>query len=302
MIDNRDLKSLDREGDVPRVLLLGSRGFLGQQFLELYPDAATPRIDIADPVQVRKALREHQPEVVVNCAGRCGSPNVDWCEDHKAETLHSNVTGPLVLLEECEAQKAFLVHISSGCIYSGDNGGKGFGEDDAPNFAGSFYSRTKAWADQIFREFPALTLRLRMPFDDSLNDRNLLMKIRRYQRVLTTPNSLTCLPDFMRAANRLIDLRATGIFNVVNPGMISPYEVMSMYRDIIDPAHTFEPLSEQQLGDVARAGRSNCILDTTKLENEGIFLPLVRDAVEEALRSLAPKLAPAKVRDVCVSV
>ena len=269
-----------------RVVLFGSRGYLGQQFLRLYPNASTPNIDIANQAAVREALAHPRPDVVINCAGRCGFPNVDWCEDHKVETLHSNVTGALVLLEECDRIGAFLVHMSSGCIYSGDNGGRGFAESDPPNFAGSFYSRSKAWADQILREFPVLTLRLRMPFDDSTSERNLLMKLRRFRRVLTEPNSLTHLPDFQRAAALLIERRATGLFNVVNPGLISPFEIMEMYREIVDPAHTFEPLAATQLGEVARSGRSNCLLDTTRLEKEGIWLPPVRDVVEEALRKL----------------
>jgi 3,5-epimerase/4-reductase len=281
----------------PRVLILGGRGYLGQAFGGIYPWADTPNTDVADPVLVREAIQKYRPEVVINCAGRCGSPNIDWCEDHKLETIRSNLLGPLVLLQECARAGAYLVHLSSGCIYSGDNGGQGFSEDDPPNFAGSFYSRSKTWADQALREFPALLLRLRMPFDDSTSDRNLIMKLRRYQRVLTAPNSLTCLPDFLRAAQRLIENRAVGIFNVANPGLISPYEVMELYQGIVDPSHAFEPLEAEKMGEVARAGRSNCALDTTRLENEGIFLPLVRDAVEEALRSLARKLAPAG-RDV----
>jgi dTDP-4-dehydrorhamnose reductase len=292
----------DRKQAGSRVMVLGSRGTLGQQFLELYPEAVTPLIDIAEPEQVRQAMREHRPEVVINCAGRCGTPNVDWCEDHKLETLHANVTGALILLEECERQGAYLVHMSSGCIYAGDNNGKGFSEDDAPNFTGSFYSRTKAWADQIFREFPVLTLRLRMPFDGSLNERNLLMKLRRYRRVLTAPNSLTCLPHFLGAAERLIEQRATGVFNVVNPGVISPFEIMTMYRDIVDPVHEFEPLPMEHLGEVARAGRSNCTLDGARLEEQGIFLPLVHGAVEEALGLLALKLSQAGQRVSCLPV
>src|SRR5262249_49785682 len=153
----------------------------------------------------------------------------------------------------------FLVHLSSGCIYSGDNGGRGYGEEDAPNFSGSFYSRTKAWSDQAFRDFPALTLRVRMPFDGTTNERNLITKVRRYRRVLTEPNSLTYLPDFLTAAAALIERRATGLYNVVNEGVISPYQIMARYRDLIDPGHAFEPLAADRLGEVAAAGRSNCV-------------------------------------------
>src|SRR3989344_290490 len=127
------------------VLLFGSTGYMGQQFLTLFPDAATPHIDIAHPQAVSEELDRVKPDIVINAAGKTGRPNVDWCEDHKEETLHANVTGALVLLEECLKRNIYLVHMSSGCIYEGDKGGAGFTEEDPPNFSGSFYSRTKLW-------------------------------------------------------------------------------------------------------------------------------------------------------------
>jgi dTDP-4-dehydrorhamnose reductase len=273
-----------------RVLILGSRGFLGQQFLSLFPHASAPTLDISDTAAMRQAFDTYQPEIVINCAGKCGSPNVDWCEDHRLETTRSNVLGAMVLLQECCERGIYLVHLSSGCIYEGDNNGEGFTEESPPNFTGSFYSRSKAWIDQIAQHFPVLTLRLRMPFDGSVSSRNLIMKLRKYKQVLVEPNSLTCVPHFFAASGQLIALRATGVYNVVNRGAISPYEVMEMYRDLVDPTHRFEPLSVDRLGDVARAGRSNCILSTVKLERLGIVLPNVRTAVEHALRDLAVAL------------
>ena len=136
-----------------RVMIFGGRGYLGQQFRALYPHADCPPVDISDRAAVAAALGR-RPDVVINCAGKTGRPNVDWCETHQSETLRANVTGVLVLLEECLARGVYIVHLGSGCIYAGDNGGEGFREDDAPNFAGSFYSRTKAWADQILAQLP----------------------------------------------------------------------------------------------------------------------------------------------------
>ena len=81
-----------------------------------------------------------------------------------------------------------------------------------------------------------------------------------------------------------------GTYNVVNPGAISPFELMTMYRELVDPAHTFEPLAEKQLGAVTKAGRSTCLLSTNRLRREGIELPPVRRAAEAALRSLAKVL------------
>lgn len=271
----------------PRVLVFGGRGYLGGYFRATYPQAVSPEVDVADARAVAAALDRHRPEVVVNCAGKTGRPNVDWCESHRAETLRANVTGALVVLEECLKRGMYLAHLSSGCIYAGDNGGAGFSEEDRPNFAGSFYSRTKAWADQAMRDFPALTLRLRMPFDGTRSERNLITKLRGYRRVLTEPNSLTCLPDFLRAAGALIARRATGVYNVVNEGTISPYEVMQRYRELVDPAHAFEPLAADRLGEVTGAGRSNCVLNTLKLRAAGLTLRPVREAIDEALKELA---------------
>lgn len=289
------------------VLLFGSRGYLGEQFRKLYPDALMPTIDIADAPAVSHILDQERPAIVINAAGKTGRPNVDWCEDHKEETIRSNVTGPLVLLEECLKRGIYWVHLSTGCMYEGTphqpsvenflvrgdagqvkgaEGTEGFSEDDPPNFFGSFYSRSKGWIDQILKEFPVLQLRLRMPFDASNNERNLLVKLAKYSRVLAVKNSMTYLPDFLIAVKHLIDKRAVGIFNVVNPGAMSPYEIMEMYRKIVDPSHSFERLTLQDLPSAVKAGRSNCILSTEKLKEEGIRLKPVQEAVEEALKKL----------------
>ncbi|MFH0851926.1 MAG: sugar nucleotide-binding protein [Candidatus Peregrinibacteria bacterium] len=211
-----------------RILLFGGRGYLAHKFLSIYPDTILSDADIADPQAVARVLDEARPDVVINTAGKTGVPNVDWCEDHKRETLRSNVTGPLVLLEECAKRGIYWVHLSSGCVYEGDNGGKGYTEEDGPNFTGSFYSRTKAWSEKTLREFPVLILRLRMPFDGVLHPRNLISKLAKFERVLDVENSITCLTDFLAAARLLINRRATGVYNIVNEEAISPYRIMEL--------------------------------------------------------------------------
>lgn len=275
-----------------KVFIFGARGYLGSAFREVYPEASCPAIDIADACAVRELLEREKPAIVINAAGKTGRPNIDWCETHKEETLRSNLTGPLVLLEECQRREIYWVHLSSGCIYEGDNGGKGFTEEDPPNFFGSFYSRVKGWTDQILREFPLLILRLRMPFDGSRNERNLLVKLQKYTKILDVQNSITYLPDFLEAARTLITRRRTGIYNIVNPGTISPYEIMEMYKKCVQKNHTLERLSLESLFSVVRAARSNCVLSTEKLRAEGITLPDVHTRVEEALRAMIPGRPP----------
>ena len=145
---------------------------------------------------------------------------------------------------------AYLVHLSSGCIYAGDNGGEGFTEDNAPNFAGSFYSPPRRGATrsaQLPRPHPAHAHAVRRHRERAQPHHEVTQVQARADRA----NSLTYLPDFLAVAKPLIARRATGLYNVVNEGAISPYEVMLRYRQLVDPAHAFEPL------DVSRPGRGD---------------------------------------------
>jgi 3,5-epimerase/4-reductase len=270
-----------------KMIIFGGNGYLGGKLKELYPEAVVPKVDIADPVAVRKVLDEEKPEIVLNAAGKTGRPNVDWCEDHKEETLRSNVTGPLVLLDECMKRKIYLVHVGSGCIYYGTGGNDGFTEEDPPNFTGSFYALTKAMSDQLLKPFPVLQLRIRMPFDGTHNDRNLLQKILKYKRVLDEKNSITYMPDFYNALQKLVEKRATGIYNIINPGPVSPYEIMMQYKKVVDPKHEFERLTVDQMHEVAKAASSNCVLSGKKLAQEGITMRPSSEAIEMALKEFA---------------
>ncbi len=277
-----------------KFLIFGSGGYLGSQFKTLYPGASTPSVDIADQAVVASVLDREKPDIVINAAGKTGRPNVDWCETHREETFQSNVTGPAILLAECGKRGMYWVHLGSGCIYQGDNEGKGYTEEDPPNFTGSFYSWTKNVSDQMLTRFAegwngeggVLNLRLRMPFDATVNPRNLITKLKGYARVLDTPNSITCIPEFLSAARMLIERRKTGTFNMVNAGGISPYRIMELYREIVDPSHRFERLAIGELPGVVTATRSNCIISPAKLQGEGIAMKDAEEAVREALTTM----------------
>ncbi len=72
---------------------------------------------------------------------------MDWCETHKVETIRANVIGCLNLADVCLQRDIHMLYYGTGCIFHYDDehpiGGKGFTEDDKPNFTGSYYSHTK---------------------------------------------------------------------------------------------------------------------------------------------------------------
>ncbi len=278
------------------LLLVFGNGYVGNKFkARLGERAVISHADIADATAVRAALDHHKPNTVINCAGKTGKPNVDWCEDHKEETYRSNVLGPKILAEECQKRAIHLTHIGSGCVYAGDNGGKGYTEEDPPNYDGSYYSNTKRESEAMLKQFAVLQLRMRMPVDSAPNDRNLITKLVKYRKVISVPNSVSIIDDFITAALRLIELRRTGIYNVTNPGAIVHPEILDAYKEIVDPSFSYEQMSMDALGKIIKAGRSNCVLNTDKLAKEGITLPHVKDAIRTALKQYKQHLSTQKL-------
>jgi len=274
-----------RRFEISMKYLIFGNGYIGNKFKEaLGHEAIVSSTDISDYQAVRHTLADASPDVVINCAGKTGKPNVDWCEDHKEETVTSNVAGTLVLLRACGEAGVYWAHVGSGCVYTGDNGGKGYGEDDMPNFFGSFYSRTKAWSETILKEFPVLQLRLRMPIDDTPGPRNLITKITTYKKIISVANSVSVLEDFLSASLELIRSRATGIYNMTNPGAITHPEILDMYREIVDASFTYEVFSLDELAGITKAGRSNCVLSSEKREAAGAHMRPVKEALQDILQ------------------
>lgn len=103
---------------------------------------------------VEAELDKIKPSHVLNAAGITGRPNIDWCEDHKPETIRVNVIGTLNLADLCYLKGIHCTIYATGCIFKYDDAhplgsGIGFTEEDAPNFAGSFYSQTKGYMEPM---------------------------------------------------------------------------------------------------------------------------------------------------------
>ncbi len=251
----------------------GETGWLAGKLKKHLDNSMILETDITDLQKVRMALLVKDPDIVINAAGITGRPNIDWCRDHAKETISVNTVGAFNIALACAEKDIYWVHLSSGCIFQGygpDN--KGFKEADKPN-PPSFYSWTKYWAEQIIQSVQnnrVLILRLRLPIDIEPHPRNLINKLIKYPEVWNPQNSITSIPAFLSITKTLINERETGIFHVVSPGTISPSRIMEIYQEIVDPAHQFTEITEDQFYEkgLAIEIRSNCSLDTTKVSEK----------------------------------
>ena len=264
-------------------------GWLGTQWAARI-GARLTQTDITDEEALRAELEAEAPARVINAAGATGSPNVDALEGHPARTFASNVVGPIVLASVCRDLGIHMTHLGSGCIYSGDNGGKGFREEDPPNFDGSLYARSKAICEAALREFDVLQLRVRLPISSEPGPRNLLTKLLAFDRVVRVPNSVTILDDFWGVADALIARGETGVWNMVSPGAETHDALLALWQAHGDPSHTFEVITPAELQGELVARRSNCILDTGKLERAGLAMPHVDEALPRIVKAYAANL------------
>lgn len=269
----------------------------------MFPIAGIEVLNADTRIQNREALAKELDEVkpshVLMSAGITGRPNIDWCEDHKPETIRTNVIGTLNVADLCNDRGIHVTVYATGCIFAYDDkhqlgSGVGFTEEDQPNFDGSFYSKTKGYMEPMLKCYPnCLILRVRMPVSDDLFHRNFVTKIVKYERVVNIPNSMTILHEMLPASLAMAKKGLTGVYNFTNPGVISHNEVLDLYTKYIDPTYTYKNFTIEEQAKILKAARSNNELDTTKLMKDmpdGVEINEIHKAYEMCFQRMKENL------------
>jgi len=278
----------------------GEKGWIGQKIVQLLKDqgkevhVATARLE--NRTDIERDVEAYHPKYILNCAGVTGRPNVDWCEDHKQETIRSNVIGTLNLCDVAFTRNIHVTNFATGCIYEYNDGhpiysGIGFVEEDIPNFDKSFYSMTKGMVEKFLSFYPnVLTLRVRMPISDDLEPRNFITKISKYERVVNIPNSMSVLHDLLPLAVDMSEKEIKGVINFTNPGVISHNEILELYKQYIDPKFTYQNFSVDEQAKILKAGRSNNELDTKKLRELYPNVPHIHESIHGVFQRMADNI------------
>jgi 3,5-epimerase/4-reductase len=190
------------------------------------------------------------------------------------ENIRDNLFSPISLAELCKNKGIHFTYLGTGCIFDYDenhlfgNENTGFNECDLPNFFGSSYSIVKGYTDRLMHNLyndSTLNVRIRMPITDEINPRNFITKIVNYKKICSIPNSMTVLNELLPIMIEMALNRIVGTVNLTNPGLISHNEILTMYKEIVNPDFTWENFSIDEQNSILASKRSNNCLNTEKI-------------------------------------
>ncbi|MCG8474734.1 MAG: NAD(P)-dependent oxidoreductase, partial [Cytophagales bacterium] len=234
-----------------KILITGSNGLLGQKLVRLilgHPEIeliATSRgenrlpfagsyvyqpMNITQKDEVENTLKAYAPDVVINTAAMT---HVDQCEAEQEACWKLNVEAVDYLVQACEKQDIFLLHLSTDFIFDGQAGP--YDEKAAPNPI-SFYGESKLAAEKLIRSSSA-----RWAIARTVLVYGLAHDMSRSNIVLWVKNSLeqgkelrivndqwrtpTLAEDLAQGCFLIARQQAGGIFNLSGEELMTPYDM-----------------------------------------------------------------------------
>jgi UDP-glucose 4,6-dehydratase len=301
------------EVDRKVALVWGHRGWIGGLFRRVLEQKGWTVIGAESRADSREAVREEmlriRPTHVVSLIGRTHGPGfgtIDYLEQSGklVENVKDNLYAPLTLASVAAELGLHMLYMGTGCIFEYDAAHPlptfeadgttpvrshvaAFSESALPNFFGSSYSTVKGFTDRLMEELygdTCLNVRIRMPISSEDNPRNFISKIIAYPKICSIPNSMTVLDDILPCLVDCMDKKVVGTLNATNPGVIDHHTILTWYKELQNPAHTWtEVTGEELVATLVKGARSNNYLDTTRIESLCPGLPTIHDSVRRLL-------------------
>ena len=274
--------------ELPVILVFGGNGWIGSKVINMLTDMkikfykSTCRAD--DIESVKKEIESigfitHIMSFIGRTHGVYEGEiigTIDYLEKpgKLVENIRDNLFSPIGIAELCKNKGIHFSYLGTGCIFDYDethlfgNETSGFNECDLPNFFGSSYSIVKGYTDRLMQNLynnSTLNVRIRMPITDEINPRNFITKIVNYKKICSIPNSMTVLNELLPIMIQMALNKKVGTVNLTNPGLISHNEILTMYKEIVNPDFTWENFSIDEQNTILASKRSNNCLNTEKI-------------------------------------
>lgn len=191
--------------------------------------------DLTDKHMVSDLLQCLQPDWIIHCAALT---NVDWCEEHPADTHRVNVEMSRDLAVAAHRVGAGLVYISTDSVFDGKSGH--YSEEDAPAPV-NVYAESKLAGEEAVRSELERSLIVRTNIygwnmqekhslaEWILNRLELDQPVPGFYDVIFTP---TLVNDLSEIILDMIERRLTGLYHVAGSQPCSKYEFALQLADV----------------------------------------------------------------------
>lgn len=244
----------------PRMLVIGAEGMTGYYVPEAFPDytlelTGKETLDVRDFSQVRGALQEFAPTVVLNLAAET---DVDLCEQDPKHAFLTNTVGAQNVAIACQEIGALLVHFSTTSIFRGTPD-KIYTEFDSAQPI-HIHGHSKWESERIVSTFSKrfLIVRPGWMFGGFHRDKKLVGVLRNrivydgckeIQGVIDTKGSPTYALDCLKLTRQLIENGLLGTFHVVNAGFCTRFEMAQLVAQHYDIS--VEPVLSEEFVSIA---------------------------------------------------
>jgi dTDP-4-dehydrorhamnose reductase len=252
-----------------RTLVLGAGGQLGSELVRLVPDAVGlthADVTVSDAHGVELALREHQPQLVFNCAAFNA---VDRAETEQALAHEVNSDGALNVAAACARHGARLVHFSTNFVFDGLLG-RPYAESDTAQPISVYGASKLAGEIGVLKALPGgLVIRTAALYGDkgsaikggSFPER-IVDRARKGEQLRVVSDQRvnpTYARDLAAAAVRLGGGDMSGVLHVAAAGCCSWFEFAALALELCGVDAELEAVATVDLGSPAARPLNGCL-------------------------------------------
>lgn len=262
------------------VLVIGHKGQLGTDCMSVLGGKVTgidlPEMDITNRLQCLGKLDGLRPAVIINCAAYTA---VDACESDPV-CWKVNADGPKYLAEWAAENRAFLVHISTDYVFSGEKPlFESYREQDIPAPV-SEYGKSKFAGEQAVLGSGADAAILRTAWLYGAHGKNFLKTMLRLalqnpEREIRVVNDQFGSPTWSHTLARqiaaVVEAKAAGVFHATSEGCCSWFDLAYRFLTLMGVPHRIAPCTTAEYPTPARRP-ANSILENAALKQKRLNL------------------------------
>jgi len=294
-----------------RILVPGRNGQVGWELQGALAPLGTvigldrSGMDLTSPDSIRRAIRDAQPDVIVNAAAY---NNVDRAESEPDLAMKVNGIAPGIMAEEAKRLGAVLIHYSTDYVFDGERD-QLYVEDDLPNPVNA-YGKSKLAGERAVEAVGGKYLILRTSWVYSARGSNFVLTVLRLAREkpeLSMVDDQSGSPTWARALAQVTagllrqrDLigRHSGVYHLAAGGHTSRFELANAIIGIMQDVSgspggwaKVRPITTDQYPLPARRPRHPVMNKDKARRVLGIEMTHWQDALRSCLAGLATTIA-----------